>query len=268
MRVVLLSAFPALDRHPYKRRLLANLSAHEAVSDVVVVYGQSNLLKSIGAARRLYSVSDGIRRLKSSNSGDSVSRIEGARATGGVDVVKSGSLSDQATKLQIEVRKFDRFGDPGSLGFLQSWKPDLGFNLSGLYVPESIYSIPEKGFFGGHFAELPRVRGADTVRWTVLLDLPMIVSHQVLSKVYDMGDVALHTGVNVKRGDTLDDIRAKCREAHADGCLEIVSRLQKGTLQPARQSVEEGSHFRRMGDFLSTEVDTVLKQERYSHYAN
>jgi len=268
MRIVIFSAFPLLDRHPYKRRLLASLLDQEYVEEVAVVYGYSGLLESARVAKRLYTITEGIRRLKSSGGGDSSERMNDARASMGPELLEEGSLSSQASKLQTEVKRFDRFGDAACLKFLAEWQPDVGFNLSGLYIPEAVYSLPEKGVFGGHFAELPRIRGADTVRWTVMLDQPMIVSHQVLSQGYDLGDVVLRSRVTVNRGDTIGDIRAKCREVHADGCLEVVASIQSGQLVATPQSELEGSHFRKMGKHLEGAVDRTLKLERYSHYAD
>jgi methionyl-tRNA formyltransferase len=128
-------------------------------------------------------------------------------------------------------------------------------------------ALPSEGVIGGHYAALPEIRGADTVRWTILLDRPLVVSHQILAPAFDTGDIVRRAPVPVRRGDTILGLRAKCQAEHAAGCLEIVDTLASGELSREAQLPESGSYFRPMGRYLRQRTDAILATARYHHYA-
>jgi methionyl-tRNA formyltransferase len=171
-----------------------------------------------------------------------------------------------ARQLGVAVKGFDRLGNPECLAYLHELRPTVAINLSGVYLSRKLLDSFEMGIIGGHYAELPRIRGGDTVRWTVLLDAPMIVTHMFLVPGLDLGDILRTVSIPVRRGDDILTIRGKCQAAAIAGHLELIDGLANGALERRRQQPEEGSTFYRMGDYLRGEVDRILREGQYGHY--
>lgn len=255
MKIAVLSAFPLVDRHRYKHAILDGLAARsQSVQDVALVYGYSGLRPLVGVARRTYSLKGGLRRVRN------------AAGDASEEASPGGPVGDRARDHGFTVARFDRYQDPACVDFLRSFGTDVAVNLSGMYVPRVILHLPTFGVVGGHYATLPEIRGADTIRWAVLRDRPVAVSHQLLAEEYDMGDVVRREPVRVRRGDSIDDIRASCQAVHAAGCLAVVDELATGTLSREPQEPGAGSYFRPMGSRLCAKVDRLLGEQRYSHY--
>ncbi|THD76124.1 MAG: hypothetical protein E7812_16940 [Phenylobacterium sp.] len=266
MRIAVFSAFPIVDRHRYKHLVLEGLASRKvSVDDVALVYGYSDTRALLGVARRVYSFGDGFARVRKAASPRTASTMATEMST---EPIRSGRLDHAAREYGFAVAQFSRYGDSDCADFVRSFHPDVAFNLSGMYVPRSLLTLPPIGVIGGHYALLPEIRGADTIRWAILRDRPIAVSHQMLAEEYDMGDVLRREAVQVRRGDSLDDIRAACQMTHATGCLAIVDDLVAGTLIREPQKRANGSYFRRMGTHLSEKVDRLLAKERYSHYSH
>jgi hypothetical protein len=285
MRVAILNAYPRVDRQRYKGVVLAGLHDRSTVEDVVVVYAFSDVRDLVTKARHHYGTLEGLNRLRSGAAG--VVGTAAASATGRRDPVanglrvpgrrpgRTGSHGDSASRaipklaadLGFEVMKFERYNDAECVRFLKAFRPTVALNLGGQYVPKGILALPDAGVIGGHYASLPEIRGADTVRWTVLLDRPLVVSHEVLAPVFDTGDIVRRAPVPVRRGDTILDLRAKCQAEHATGCLELVDTLSSGELAREPQLPESGSYFRPMGRYLRRRTDAMLASARYHHYS-
>jgi methionyl-tRNA formyltransferase len=121
---------------------------------------------------------------------------------------------------------------------------------------------------GAHYADLPRIRGGDTVRWSVLLDHPLAVTHLFLAPALDMGDIVARTPVPVEKGDSIEDLRRKCRRACERGHLRVIDSIVDGTLEASPQRLEDGSTFYRMGRYLREKADRALADRAYSHYVD
>lgn len=269
MRIVVLSAFPRLDRHPYKHAVLEGLAErHQVIADVAVVYAYTSVASFVRRARKQYTFPDAVARLRA------VSRQaglgQGGQRTGSparAGSTRSRSVERVARDLGYVVRKFESYSGRDCIGFLSQCAPDLILNLGGMYVPTPVLDIPRFGVVGGHYARLPDIRGVDTIRWTILLDRPVEVSHQLLSPAYDLGDVVRTARVTVRCGADLGAIRTACQEEHARGCLAVIDATSSGHLVRERQAKRDGSYFKKMGKTLRRQVDYMLRQCRYSHYA-
>ena len=171
-----------------------------------------------------------------------------------------------AVRLGVEVKVVEALDDRICLELVDTLQPDLVVNVSTLFIPESFLVACGHRVVGAHYAELPRLRGGDTIRWSILLDAPIVVSHMFLRKELDLGDVLCRTQVPVARGDQIDDIRLKCQDASVAGHLAVADGVRHGTLSAEPQSAQAGSMFFRMGAYLRREVDAILHEQRYSHY--
>jgi methionyl-tRNA formyltransferase len=264
VRVAILSSFPRIDRHAYKAYFLDRMLRRSWVEpeDVVLVYGQSRLLDYRKEVTRLGpgQVLRKLPHLLSSRAPDR-SDSEPVLAT-------STALPALARRRGVRVEIFDRLGSPDCLALLRELQPDTIHNLSGAFVPPAVLALAggPAGVVGGHYGILPRLRGTDTVRWAIYLDLPVMVSHMALAPELDMGDILSVRRVPVRRGDRFADIYRKCQFAVADGHIDVLEAVRDGTLRRTPQHRVEGSLFQRMGPYMRGKVDTKLAREEYAHY--
>jgi len=247
MRVIILSCFPLIDKLPYKNKVLKGLVERKP-QDIALLYVKTKLLDYCNELKGKRELVSKLIKIRSS----SPLRFE----------IK---LFDAARESGINVVMFKNF-DIKCLRWLRDFRPDIIHNLTGLYIPRAVLKIPRYGVVGAHYADLPRIRGSDTIRWSILLDLPVVVSHMFLLPKLDLGDILLKSPVEVRRGDNIEIIRRKCQEQNAMGHLRVYDMIKAGELAPIKQREEEGSRFYRMGKFLRNKVDYLLSECQYSHY--
>jgi methionyl-tRNA formyltransferase len=250
-----MSSHPLADRAEHKGALLDGLLARGV--GVTILYAGTRVRDYAHELRRR-SLSD-VRRIATRRSSPDP-RPDAKRPEG-------RGLRAAARELGIDVRSFPTLGDPQALRFVSELNADVTLNLSALYVPPAFLEIAGRRVIGAHYAELPRLRGGDTVRWSILLDVPLAVSFQVLGDAYDMGDIVGRQAVDVARGYDVTAVRRACQRASVAGYLAVVDRFASGTLVREPQVRRDGSTFFRMGTFLRARVDALLRSGRYSHYA-
>jgi hypothetical protein len=254
VRTLILSSHPLADRGTHKAELLARLV--ECESDVIVLYSGTRLRDYTRELRRRAPAD--LRKL---------SQRRGLSTTGtGAGGVRD--LRKAAEELGVRVVAFPTLHDAQALRFVSEFEPDVALNLSALYIPKAFLDATRNRVVGAHYAELPRLRGGDTIRWSILLDVPLHVSHQVLTSELDMGDVVGCHAVHVERGDDVATLRRKCQEASVTGYLKVVEGVRAGALERRPQRRSDGSTFFRMGTFLRAHVDRLLYQRAYSHYSS
>lgn len=258
MKIIVLSSFPLLDRHAYKKAFLPLLAAKPYANEICLLYHKVGLS---GTGREIL-------RLGLGEAFSKWKRMLAAPQTknGDSSSVEPGTLSDIARRLNIPIKRFSRLSNSDCQDFLKSFSPDVMLNLSGQYIPPSVLSLPKIGVIGAHYGLLPRFRGTDTPRWNIFLDEPLTVCHMHLVEKMDRGDILLKQRVSVEKGDTYSDIYKKCQQLGAEGYLKILDQLAAGTLQRQPQSRADGNLFYRMGDGLRQKVDTMLADKAYTHY--
>jgi methionyl-tRNA formyltransferase len=254
MRTLILSSHPLADRAAHKGDLLAGLV--ERGIDVVVLYGGTRPRDYTRELRRR--APEDLRKLARR-------KVQRATETSGGH---GRDLRKAAEELGVRVVAFPTLHDSRALQFVREFEPELAFNLSALYIPSVFLDATQNRVVGAHYAELPRLRGADTIRWSILLDVPLHVSHQVLTSEFDMGDIVGREIVDVAWGDDVATLRRKCQAVSVTGYLEVVERLRARKLERRPQQRGEGSTFFRMGTFLRAHVDRLLSRGAYSHYGS
>jgi folate-dependent phosphoribosylglycinamide formyltransferase PurN len=256
MRAIVLSSYPLVDRFAHKERVLRDLC--DRGIETYLLYAGTAPADYVREARRRRPLLELRGRLSMAG------RSQRGPSEGGP---RARKLAHVARDLGIRVVEVRALGDAECLRTVSTFHPDVLFNLSALYVPKVFLDAADHRVVGGHYADLPRLRGTDTVRWTILLDHPMVVSHQVLTAEFDMGDIVRRTPVEVRRGDDIATIRRRCRTAAAEGCLAVADALASGELLHERQRREDGTTFFRMGTYLRKRVDEILLLGRYTHVA-
>jgi Formyl transferase len=252
MRVLIVSAYPRVDRFAYKARILQGLT--ERGHDVRIVYSGIRVRDYFLEARRrgLLNAS-AVRR----------TRGWGTVREGSDDAGACPALPEFAARLGIEVGLVDSLGSDAARDFVERFNPDHGINLSGQYIPSAFIRLLKGRIVGGHYGDLPRFRGRDTVRWPILMHHPTVVSHMFLSERYDMGDILLKSPVEVTPGQNFADIWRACQERSADGHLKVVDASVSRRLEPRPQLESEGTTFYEMGAFLRKRVDDLLEDGAY-----
>jgi len=260
MRVLVHSSLPWLDRHQYRKEFLQHLAKLDRrVEDATLLYTQTHLSDYAQEAVKQTQNSP-LRRLAGA-------KKSGRQASSGTNSSgPSGTLSELAGRFGVSVKRFHRLQEPRCQTFIADFKPDVIFALSGSYIPKNILAIPAIGVIGAHYALLPDIRGGDTVRWSILLDRPLYVTHMALAAKMDMGDILLQTPVPLKAGDTIDDVRRKCQYLNGQGHIKVLDAILNRSLAPLAQKEEEGTTFYRMGKRLRDKVDSLLEEKKYSHY--
>jgi hypothetical protein len=288
MKVAILSAFPRIDRHAYKTYFLEQLLDRPWLrpEDVLLVYGNARLrdyrreLGRLGAGevlRRLPGLLSQRRRTGDDRPGDAAGPAAGPAAELAAGPAPGGSTAERvgassvaalARRRGVRVAVFGTLAARDCLELLRDFGPDTIHNLSGAYVPRPLLALGTgpAGVVGGHYGLLPDLRGTDTVRWSIHLDMPLAVSHMALVPELDMGDILSVRPVAVQRGDTFARIYRKCQFASADGHLDVLEAVRAGTLVRTPQRQEDGSLFQRMGPFLRDKVDAKLARGEYAHY--
>jgi methionyl-tRNA formyltransferase len=253
MKILILSSYPRVDRFAYKQRILEGLLDRD--HDVKIMYSGIRPKDYLKEARR---------RDLSDVAAKVVSRIKPSKGPQRESSEPSETLSAVAERRGVEVRNFDSLGSDDALSFIRSFDPEHGVNLSGLYIPGKTIDAVGGRIAGGHYGDLPRFRGRDTVRWPILLDHPTVVTHMYLARKYDTGDILLKSPIRVTPGMDIGAIRAACQDASAAGHLQVVDAFAEGTLRPQPQAQEDGSTFYEMGSFLRRKVDERLSRGSYS----
>ncbi len=261
MRVLLHSSLPLLDRHHYRKEFLQHLAKLGGrVEDATLLYTQTRLTDYAKEAVKQAQNSP-LRLLAGAKKSGRQEASSGTGPSG-----PSGTLSDLAGRLGVSVKRFHRLQEPRCQSFIADFKPDVIFALSGSYIPKSILAIPAIGVIGAHYGLLPDIRGGDTVRWSILLDRPLYVTHMALAAKMDMGNILLQMPVPLKAGDTIGDLRRKCQYLNGQGHIKVLDAILDHSLTPLAQKEEEGTTFYRMGKRLRDKVDSLLEEKKYSHY--
>jgi hypothetical protein len=265
VKVAMLSSFPLVDNHRYKRQFLRGITERgHQIDDVVLVFSHTRPGDYLREARNRFGFADSVRMFRRNRAADPPS-ANGGPAPADDDGANLGALAERAG---IEVRRYERFAADDCVRFLQDFRPDVVHNFSGMYIPQPVLASARVGVVSGHYGLLPQVRGADTVRWSILLDIPQAVSHMFLSPQLDMGDILATTRVPVARGDDLATIRRGCQRLNGAIQLELLDRILDGGVTGTPQRREQGTYFYPMGKPLRAKVDCILLEERYAYYAD
>ena len=259
MKIVILSSFPLIDRHSYKKRFLVELlkKPYTTPSDLALIYGKSRWRDYLNEGR-----SFGWR--------ETVAKLQGlrvpAKASSEAAPTPEGTLGALARASGVRVAVVNTLKSLDCLSFLCSFSPDVIVNLSGAFVPVEVLTSAPNGVLSAHYGTLPALRGTDVVRWALYLNRPIEVSHMVLAPELDLGDVIGIRRVPVSRGDTFRDIYRKCQEVSAEGHFRALDAIHAGSITRTPQKKDDGGLFYRMGELLRAKVDQRLARLEYCHY--
>lgn len=254
MKLAILSTFPYFDNLYYKRYLLTKL-IQKKPENLHLIYSHTKLFDYYNEIKSRFNDIPYFlsRYLKGSKNKEK-------------KLVDNKKLHEIAEENNVRVSYYQRFSDDNCVDLLSKHNLDVAFNISGAYIPRSVLEIPKFGVIGAHYGYLPDIRGLDSIRWTIYLNKKLYVSHQVLSSLFDMGDIIRRKKIKVTRNDTIQSLRTKCQKEASEGFLKIYEKIKDRTLSRIPQKKSQGHTYYKMNNYFRKKTDLILKQGKYKHY--
>jgi methionyl-tRNA formyltransferase len=184
-------------------------------------------------------------------------------------VFKTGSAPRPGLPLNVPVNagpdrsvvQVGDFSSPVVANVLAQSRTDLIVYAGGRdLLRREVLAAARLGVIGGHYGELPFIRGMGTVEWSVLEEKRIVVAIQRLAAGVDAGDVLVQCQVPLDRADTFASIRERCYYI-TKVLLAIAARgLLTGSLRPKPQRIEDGSQFYRMHADVQQVAERLLRE--------
>lgn len=148
----------------------------------------------------------------------------------------------------IPVLQPEDLKDPSFYEDLKHLSPDLCvISAYGKYIPPEILAIPCFGFINLHPSLLPRWRGPDPVRWTILSgdDKTGVTIHYATEKI-DAGDIILQKESTVLLNDTYGTLIERLFRDGTLLLLEAIRLIKEGKAPRLPQKEEEATYAPRL----------------------
>lgn len=161
------------------------------------------------------------------------------------DAFWDGSVAAAASNLGIKTHIPSDINSPQFLSKLTELDPDLiamaGFSQ---VLGSDILSVPEHGVINLHAGKLPEYRGGSPMNWAVINGETTCTAtiHYATERI-DAGPVLAERSFNIKKDDTIADVRKKTLEIFPPMLVEVIKRLEEGTADPRPNDVSEGTYW-------------------------
>jgi methionyl-tRNA formyltransferase len=153
------------------------------------------------------------------------------------------------------------FNDESTVSRLQAFGPDLLVYAGGRDIlRQPLLDVAPLGCIGGHYGQLPEIRGMGTVEWSVMLGVRPTVAIQRIGPGIDTGDILLQARVPLVAGDTFASIRARSYFLTKTMLAMAARRMLDGDLVGTRQPAAAGRQFYRLHAALQHHADHALRQ--------
>lgn len=131
--------------------------------------------------------------------------------------------------------------------WLDTYKPDVVLvKTFPRLIPAAALSIPKHGFINFHYAPLPEFRGANPVFWMIRNREQNggVTVHQ-MDNSYDSGNILLSLGVPLTQDKNYGLYCTQLAWAGAQLTINLLEKLQTGTLIPVSQDASKAKWYRR-----------------------
>jgi len=128
-----------------------------------------------------------------------------------------------------------------------------------LIVRRGVLQIPKFGAINPHYAILPAYRGMEVTEWSVLHGDPCAVSVHWVTEAVDAGGVIVSRQIDVKRGDSLGQLREKCAALSVELIVEALKKIEVGKIRPTVVPLSEGRQYFVMHPRLYELADRRLR---------
>lgn len=155
------------------------------------------------------------------------------------------SIENTAKELEIPFTKKDEPNEKSFVKKLKELSPDLiilcGYSK---YIGKRIREIPTHGCINLHAGLLPNYRGAAPLNWALINGEEKIgLSIIFIDDGIDTGPIASQETIKVSKEDTIRDILPKTLDIYPDMLIDVLNKIEKGTLNIKEQDRDEGSYY-------------------------
>jgi methionyl-tRNA formyltransferase len=153
------------------------------------------------------------------------------------------------------------FNDEATASHLRALRPGLLIYAGGRDIfRRPLLELAPLGMIGGHYGQLPQIRGMGTVEWSVMLGVPPTVAIQRISPGIDTGDILLQARVPLVAEDTFTSIRDRSYFMTKTMLVLAARRILDGDLKATPQAADAGRQYYRLHPALQRHADHALQQ--------
>ncbi len=152
-------------------------------------------------------------------------------------------LPRQCRNLGIPFRRVPSVNHPAAAAFARGCRPDLLLNAGGEIFRRAILEVPAAGVLNAHMGRLPAFRGMNVMEWSLLSGRAIGVTLHFVEAGIDTGDILAFVPMEIRRGDTLETLRARSFAVSLEGMLRCVEQLEAGTAVRTPQRPGEGRQY-------------------------
>lgn len=234
MKIVVLLRYPKAENNAWKSDIITRLSdfGHE----VTVVFGECSYYRHLKSALKIYGF-DMFSKKKNLDSGYS----------------KNVYLS---IKDLVPVLKVSSHNSKSCLNLLKKINPDLILMLGTGIVSEAVLSVPIIGTIHCHKGSLPKYKGLDSVKWTLLFGDELEITTHFVEREIDSGQILLSRKIDYSNCSSVSQIRKKCQDKSVSLLLDTVKYIEKGRLRDVPKLSSEGKQYYQMHPFIGQLVET------------
>ena len=161
------------------------------------------------------------------------------------DKSRSESVSFLAKQLGIRVLAPKNVNSSAFLADLQMLRPDLmilsGYNQ---ILKKEVLSLPVKGTINPHGGRLPHYRGGSPINWQIINgESEGACSILYVDEGIDTGDLLAQEPYAIGPDETAAEVTKKTLEIFPALLIDVVRKIQSGTLKPIKQDVSAGNYY-------------------------
>lgn len=147
-------------------------------------------------------------------------------------------IKQKADSLGLNVLQPDKMSDIDFQNQLKELKADCFVVVAFRILPESVFSIPEKGTINLHTSLLPKYRGAAPIQWAIMNgETETGLTTFVIEKKVDTGAILLQKTLSIGDDEDAGSLHDRMAEAGSLLLLETVEGIESQTIKSA---VQEG----------------------------
>lgn len=153
-----------------------------------------------------------------------------------------------ALKYHIPVYQPEKIGDSSFLDFLESLGADIyAVAAYAQKIPDRLLHMARFGCINLHPSLLPKYRGSGPLRGPILNgDEVSGVTIMQLVTDWDAGDILLQESFTLDPEETSETLEARSAALGAQMMLEVINRLEKGTIDPVPQDHSQATYLKQI----------------------
>lgn len=158
-------------------------------------------------------------------------------------------VKKRMTGLEIPVWQPKRVNDPGFVEQVRSLRPQAIVVASfGQIIKKELLQVPVRGFINVHPSLLPKYRGADPIRWTLLNgEEETGVTIMLMDEGMDSGPILSQKSLKIKEEDNAATLEEKLGQLGGELLVDTLDKWSKGAIVPRSQDDSLVSYAPKLG---------------------